>query len=113
MATIRMMQGDSYAVFVDLKMKESGEPITPSMVSDVEIQVGDNLRKTHSAGEVLYDETQSQWYFIPSQEETFALDPESYEVQARIKFSNGKFPAVKGIRVGSIDILDAKSEEVI
>lgn len=113
MASVKMMQGDSYAVFVSLKMKETGEPITPDMVSDVEIYVGDSLRKTHAAAEVLYDAELSQWYFVPSQEETFALEPDSYEVQARIKFPNGQYSTVKGIKVGTIVIQDANSEEVI
>lgn len=113
MATVRMMQGDSYAVFVDLKLKETGEPLTPDMVADVEICVGETLRKTHAAGEVLYDSEEGEWYFIPSQEETFALDPESYEVQARIKLPNGQYSTVKGIKVGTIVILDANSNEVI
>lgn len=113
MATVKMMQGDSYAVFVNLKLTETEEPITPDMVSDVEIYVGDTIRKTHAAGEVLYDPEQCQWYFVPSQEETFALEPDSHEVQARIKFPNGQYSSVKGIVVGSILILDARSEEVI
>lgn len=114
MATVRMMQGDSYAVFVELRFEQTAEPITPDMVSDVEIIVGDSaLRKTYANGEVLYDTEQSQWYFVPTQEETFGLDPDSYEVQVRIKFANGQHSAVKGIDVGNISILDAKSEEVI
>lgn len=113
MATVRMMQGDSYAVFVNLKLTETGEPLTPEMVADVEICVGETLRKTHTAGEVQYDPAEREWYFIPSQEETFALDPESYEVQARIKLPNGQYSTVKGIKVGTIVILDANSEEVI
>ena len=113
MASIKMMQGDSYAVFVSLRMKETGESITPDMVSDVEICVGDSLRKTYASGEVLYDEELREWYFVPSQEETFTLEPDSYEVQARIKFPNGQYSAVRGIKVGSIVIQDAHSEEVI
>lgn len=113
MATVKMMQGDSYAVFVALRFRETREPITPDMISDVEIHVGDSLRKTYSSGEVMYDEDQKQWYFIPSQQETFALDPDGYKVQARIKFRNGQHSAVRGIDVGTINIDDAHSEEVI
>jgi hypothetical protein len=113
MASVKMMQGDSYAVFVALRLKQTAEPITPDMVSEVEITVGDSLRKTLSAGEVLYDYDQNLWYFIPSQEETLAMDPDSYEVQARPKFANGQYSTVKGISVGNIVILDANSNEVI
>lgn len=113
MATVRMMQGDSYPVFVALKMTQTGDPITPAMVGDVEIYVGDSLRKTYAAGEVLYDERQLEWWFLPTQEETFALEPDSYDVQTRVKFPNGQYSTVKGIKVGTILILDASSKEVI
>jgi hypothetical protein len=113
MATVKMMQGDSYAVFVSLKLKDTEEPITPHMVSEIEITVGESLRKTYTSEEVRYDDEEMQWYFIPTQEETFALEPESYEVQARIKFANGQYSSVKGIVVGNIMIMDASSSEVI
>ena len=114
MASVKMMQGDSYAVFVSLTMEQTGDPITPSMVSDIEICVGDSLlRKTYASGEVMYDATQSLWYFVPTQEDTLGMEPDSYEAQARVKFLNGQYPTVKGITVGTIMILDAKSEEVI
>lgn len=114
MATVKMMQGDSYPVFVDLKI--SGPPvqiITPAMVEEVEICVGDSLRKLYSSGDVGFDETEKQWFFIPSQQETLDLEPESYEVQARLKFPNGNYSPTKGISVGRIEILDANSTEVI
>ena len=113
MANVKIMQGDSYAVFVQLRLLETQEPVTPGMVSDVEITVGESFRKTHAAGEVFYHAEIGQWYFVPSQQETFALDPDSYEVQARVKFRNGQYSPTKGITVGRITILDANSSEVI
>lgn len=113
MATVRMMQGDSYAVFVELRLKETAEAISPDMVSEVEITVGQSLRKLYSSGEVQYDHDLNQWYFVPEQKETLAMEPDSYEVQVRPKFANGEHSAVRGISVGTIVILDANSEEVI
>lgn len=113
MATVKMMQGDSYPVFVALNMKDTRDVITPDLVSDVEISVGESLRKTYSSGETLYDSKEREWYFIPTQEETLAMEPDSYEVQARVKFPNGSYSPVKGIKVGTIIILDANSSEVI
>jgi hypothetical protein len=111
MATVRMMQGDSYAIFVDLKA--DGSALTPDKVSDIEITVGDSFRKLYSSGEVGYDATMLQWYFLPTQEDTLAMEPNAYEVQIRVKFPNGQYSAVKGVSVGRIIILDAQSEEVI
>ena len=111
--TVKLMQGDSYPVFVALNIKDTGELITPDLVSDVEICVGSALRKTYASGEVFYDDNEQEWYFVPSQQETFAMEPESYEVQARVKFPNGSYSPVKGIKVGTIIILEANSSEVI
>ena len=113
MASLRMMQGDSYPILVALNLKDTGEPITPMMVSEVEICVGESIRKTYTADEVLYDASEMKWYFIPTQEETFAMDPGAYEVQARPKFANVEYSAVRGISVGTIVITDANSNEVI
>jgi hypothetical protein len=113
MAYLKMMQGDSYAVFFSLRIKETSEQITPDMVSEVEVTVGKSLRKTYTAGEVRYDNEQNQWYFVPTQDETFAMEPESYEVQVRPKLSNGQYSTVKGITVGNIVIQGANSNEVI
>jgi hypothetical protein len=108
-----MMQGDSYPVFVSITLKETGEPITPDMISELEICVGESLRKTYSSGEVAYDDDEKEWYFIPTQDETFTMEPGAYEAQARPKFTNGQYSAVRGINVGTIVIIDAKSNEVI
>lgn len=107
MATVKMMQGDSYVVFIQLTM--NGTTLTPDMVADVEICVGDVLRKTWSGGGVGYDTMTQQWYIRPTQEETLAMEVESYGVIARVKFGED----VKGIKVGSINIVDTHSEEVI
>ena len=111
MAAIKMMQGDSYALFANLKV--DGDALTPSMVSDVEITVGESLRKLYSSGEVMYDPSKRQWFFIPTQEETLSMEPNGYEVQVRIKFPNGQYSSVKGVTIGRIIIQDSQSEEVI
>lgn len=111
MAVVKMMQGDSYAIFVDLKV--DGKVMTPDKVSDVEITVGESFRKLYSSGEVGYESSMQQWYFLPTQEETFAMEPGAYDVQLRLKLPNEQYSPVKGISVGRIIILDAQSGEVI
>lgn len=113
MAAFVMMQGDSYAVPITLKMRDTGDIITPGMVSEIEVCVGQNLRKIYSSGQVLYDATQLQWYFVPTQQETFDLEPDTYEVQARVKLLNGPYSDVIGTKIGYITIIDASSEKVI
>lgn len=111
MAQIKMMRGDSYIVFVNLT--QQGYPLTADMVTDVEICVGENLRKTYSGGEVGYDALRSMWYFRPSQKDTLAMDEGAYEVIVRVKYSPYQTADVKGISVGRITMLDTHSQEVI
>lgn len=111
MSAIKMFQGDSYAVFMNLKV--DGSVLKPDMISDLEITVGESLRKLYSAKEVLFDSEMNQWYFVPTQEDTLALEPDGYDVQARIKFLNGQYSFVRGVNIGKIVISDALSKEVI
>lgn len=109
METIRMMQGDSYIIFVSLSQDETA--ITPDMVADVEICIGDKIRKTYSGGTVGYDGESKEWYLKPEQKETLAVAPGTYDVIARVKY-----PAsadVKGVIVGKVVMRDTGSREVL
>ena len=108
---MKIMQGDSYAIPISLT--QGGYVLTPDMVEDVEISVGESLIKKYSAGGVTFDATSQQWYIRPTQAETLALEAnESYQVIARVKYKNT--PAdVKGINIGSIEVEDTFSTEVI
>lgn len=108
-----MMQGDTYGVFVSLRLRETPVPITPELVSEIELLVGQQLRKTYSEGQVLYDSARECWYFVPTQEETLAMEPGMYEVQVRVKFRNDDHSPVKGVSVGTLLLKDAVSGEVI
>ncbi len=107
---MKMMQGDSYPVFIDLK--QDGVTLTPDMIDDLEVCVGENLRKTYSGGGVAFDTGTQMWYIRPTQQETLDLPEDSYTVIVRVKYKNQ--PAdVKGISVGRITIRDTHSEEVL
>lgn len=111
MASIKMMRGDSYIVPIELK--QNGVPLTSGMVTDVEVCVGDALRKTFSGGGVGFDTVTKRWYIRPTQAETLAMEPGSYHVIARVKYSNTDPADVVGLVVGMIIISDTNSEEVI
>lgn len=109
MATIKMMQGDSWPIFISLK--SGNTVITPDLVDDMEVSLGESLRYTMSGGTVRYDVETLRWYILPTQEDTLGLDVEVYEVIARVKFKGNEY--VKGIKTGSILMFDSNSEEVI
>lgn len=106
-----IMRGDAYAVPVELT--QGGYVLTPEMVEDVEISVGDVLIRNYSDGGVMFDEELQQWYFRLTQTETLAMEAdESYQVIARVKYTND--PAdVKGVKCGFIIVEDTNSTEEI
>lgn len=108
---IRIMQGDTYPIFVDFY--QNGVQLTPSLISDIELCVGNNIRKTYSSGSVLFDTSTGRWYFILSQSESFSLTPGGHQVIGRIKYASKDRFDVKGYKVGNIVIEKTTSTEVI
>ena len=106
-----MMQGDSYFVFVEMKIND--DPMTPDIVEDMEVSIGDRLRYTYADGEVGFDTNRREWFFRPTQEETFSLEPDNYPVIVRVKFLSEPKRDIKGINVGRIIITDSYSEVVL
>ena len=116
MATKKMMQGDSYALPFRITINGTTD-ITPDIVSELELCIGNDdtveVRKTLSAGGVWYNESLKRWFFRLSQQETFGIDPGTYDVIVRPKFANGADSDVIGIKIGRIMITNTQSEEVI
>lgn len=116
MAVFKMMQGDSYIVPFSITVNKTNH-LTPDMISELEVCVGDDggakIRKTFSSGEVGYDDILNKWFFRPTQEETFSLEPGGYDVEARVKFGEDKNANVVGMKIGRITILDSQSEEIV
>lgn len=107
---MKIMQGDSYVVPVELK--QDGNILSAEMVAELEICVGEALRKRASADEVWFDEGQQKWYFRPTQAETLAMDPDTYSVIARVKYKNNPADVI-GVECGRITIVETNSKEVI
>lgn len=112
MATMKIMQGDSVVVFFTISMDDAAA-VTPNTAEDIEVCVGTEdgalIRNVWSAGEVGYDEASGQWYFRLTQSQTLDLEPDVYEVLARVRFGED----VRGVVVGRIMILAGQSSEVI
>ena len=106
-----IMQGDSYPIYIELT--QDGDVLVPEMISELEVCVGDKLRKTYSNGEVKFDKEKNQWYIHPTQEETLGLNPDSYPVYVRVRYKNTAMEEVVGLRVGRITVTDSISEAVI
>lgn len=107
---MKIMQGDSYRVPIEIT--QDGVTLEPSMISDVEVCVGEAARKTYSGGDVVFDEDAGRWYIRLSQEETFSMN-EDQEVMVRVKYRNTPYADVVGRRAGIINVTDTISKEVL
>lgn len=104
MASIVMMQGDSY--YIPFKFyDEDGTQITSDMVDDVEIVI-DGVRKTLAEDEIEYDSEDDSFLWPLTQEESFSFD-EFADIQARVRFTSGD---VVGVAFGSAYVQESASK---
>lgn len=112
METMKMMQGDSRILSFSIFLNGE-DAISPDTAEDIEVCIGNEdgalIRKIYSGGDVAYDASSGKWALRLSQQETLDLDPDIYDVIARVKFGDD----VYGVNIGRIMILDGQSEEVI
>lgn len=111
--TATIMQGDSYPIFLNLK-QNGGMVLTPNVLDDLEIYIGEDLRMSYADGSVKYDESSKRWYIWPTQEQTFSLEEGSYKVEIRVKYHNNNTVNVKGQTIfDRIKVKGAASREVL
>lgn len=105
----KIAQGDQRKIPFELKL--NGATLTPYELSELEVCATDQaFRKLMSTGDVVFDDVTGQWIFRLTQDETFALEPGTYFVQARPEFLDGTIIMTS---IGSIEVADANSEAVI
>ena len=105
----KLAQGDQRKIPFTLTL--NGENLTPDDLTELEICAADQaFSKKMSSGEVGFDSNSGLWVFLLTQEETLAMDPDSYSVQARPEFPDG---TVIMVPIGTIRVEDAHSEAVI
>ena len=108
---MKIMQGDEYAIYVNLK--QDGVVIKPNLVDDIEIYIGESLRKKYSDESVLFDSKELKWYFRLLQSETLNMEVGQHEVFGRIKYSGTPYNDVVGIKLESIIVMPTTSREVL
>ena len=109
---ITIMQGDSYPIFLNLT--QDGMVLSPDLLSDLEVYVGENLRLSYVEGTVMFDTSSKRWYIWPTQEQTFALEEGGNKVEIRAKYKNENTTNVKGyVIVDRIKVKSAQSREVL
>lgn len=106
-----IMRGDACNVPFDLK--DNGQLLTADKVSEIEVHIGNDIRKLYSAGEVWFDKDELRWYFRLSQEETFSLNAAKYAVIVRVKFAGNAESDVGGFYMDSIILTETFSKNVL
>lgn len=106
-----IMQGCSCSV--PFYLKQQGKVLTPDLISEIEVCVGETLRRLYSAGEVWYDVDSEQWYIRVTQQETLNMTPGVHPVIARVKYLDEDDSDVAGACVGNIVIPHAPGKGVL
>ena len=106
-----IMQGDSYPIYIALT--QDGDVLTPDLIAELEVCVGDQLRYLYTDGNVYFDRDENQWFIHPTQQETLSLDVGSYLIAVRIRYKTSGMEEVVGVNVGRIQVKDSISEAVI
>lgn len=106
-----IMKGDSYPLYFELTL--DGITLTPDMVAEMEVCMGESIRKLYSDKGVQFDNEMGMWYFWPTQEETLAMPDGQYHVVVRVRYKNPGMKEVQGCNIGRIVVMDTFSNEVI
>ena len=105
---ITIMQGDQYPLQFTL-VSENSAAIPADTVGEIEVTVGP-LRKTLTAGEIVYDNATGTFSLPLTQEETFSLDARAHKMQVRLRSKNGE---VIGEDAGTLTVRAAQSKAVL
>lgn len=85
---IRLKRGESYPIFFDIK--QDGITLTPDMIQDLEIHIGESFRKSYLGGGVFYSADRGKWYIFPTTAETNAFEEGTTPACAHIIYQNGE-----------------------
>lgn len=85
---MKITQGESYPIFFNIK--QDGMSLTPDMISDLEIHIGEMFQKSYQGGGVFYAADRGKWYIFPTTAETKAWEEGNHVVCAHFTYQNGE-----------------------
>lgn len=104
-----IMQGDQYALL--FTGTEDGRPLDMEQIERIEFCVGQTLCK-YWPEEVTQD-SEGNFLFPLSQQETLGISEEAQHVQIRVKFKGAGTPTVIGVDAGEIQVKNSISKVVL
>ena len=102
-----MMRGDAFVL--PIKIETDDGIATANNFSEVEVCIGNAIRKTMSSGEITYDAENARFLVPLTQEETFSLSCRT-RINVRCKYENGN---VIGRDLGVFEFAPTLSNEVL
>lgn len=100
-----ILQGDAYLIPVNIT--RDGKPVTEEDISDIEIILG-GISKLYP-GEVTYAE--GKFCFPLTQDESFGIDADRYDLLVRPKFNDGTVTGV--LKAGEVEVVETESRRVL
>lgn len=105
MGTMRIMQGDQYAI--PIKIKIGNEVITPDNCTDIRVKVDDDMISYDSGeGDLKYSETDQTWLFPITEKMSFEYKVD-VQVQIAVKIGDDYiYSPIQTINIGHSIIKD-------
>ena len=102
-----MMKGDAY--YLPIKIETDSGVATAESFVDIEVCIGNTIRKLMSSGEIIYDVEQAAFLVPLSQAETFRLNNRE-RMNVRCKLYSGD---IIGVDLGVLEFTSSLSKEII
>lgn len=107
---LKIMQGDQYALPIDIKNKETGADITDADAVVINAMLG-KMKKTSKDGGINYSPDAGCWLMHLTQQDTFSLPRGMVNVQIRVKMADSD--DIIGERNTPIEIVKSDDLEVL
>ena len=107
---ISIHQGDSFAIPVVLT--QDGLALSADLVREIQLTVGGILNRSLTDGTLLTTEKPGHYAFVPTQTETLAMTPGTYDVAVRVRYRDAT-GWVNVEPIGRLTILEAPFREEI
>jgi hypothetical protein len=104
---LQMMTGDAYELPIQITLKNG--IASDDAFKDVEVVIGNAIRKTLQNKEISYDKNEQVFYVKLTQDDTFKLRGKR-DVDIRLLFANGE---VFGVKAGTLEHEESQSRTVL
>ena len=103
----KIYQGDQYAI--PITVKRAGQVQTTDSIHRLEIILA-GMRRTWP-GEIVYNGTSQKFLFLLNQEDSLALEADTYDALGRAYYTDG---TISGwLKLGKINVIEMEGAEIL